>query len=69
MPTKIFRMLGVMVMFTHEAGRLENLSHLQEQPWDGRYDEFDDICTYINIIVLAKLHIEETCGTYGAARF
>ena len=62
-PTIIFRMLGAMVMFAHETGRLENLSHLQEQPRGGRYDQLDDICTYVNIIVLVKSHIEETCGT------
>ena len=52
-----------MVMFAHETGRLKNLSHLQEQPRNGKYDQFDDICTYVNIIVLVKSHIEETCGT------
>ena len=35
-----------MVMFAHETGRLKNLSHWQEQPRGGRYDQFDDICKY-----------------------
>ena len=51
-------------MFAHETGRLKNLSHLQEQSRDGKYNQFDDICTHVNIIVLVKSHIEETCGTY-----
>ena len=48
-------------MFAHEIGRPKNLSHLQEQPRDGRYNQFDDICMYVNIIALVKSHSEETC--------
>ena len=50
-------------MFAHETGTLKNLSHLQEQPRGGRYDQFDDICTFVYIVILVKSHIKETCGT------